>query len=206
MAEEKSPQWAMATPAVLYMVGVACIGIFALLYGLVNVGAIPIIGVYLIAGGIATMILGTIELRRGDILLGSVDMVFGGLIFLGFGFIFTMVAWAWANLGAAPAVLQPDLRMAGYLAAGVALLFFLFLPSVGKLAWSLFLAFIVLGVGVAFLSWGLLAETAFGDFPLNVSGILFLVFALYVIYAGTVFITNTVYQAPKLRLGGPIFK
>ena len=206
MAEEKGPQWAMATPGVILMVGVACLGVFATLFGLVGPTGFIIVAAFLIACGIPTMIAVAVELRRGDILLGSVNMVFGGLIFLGFGFIFTMVAWAWANLGAAPAVLQPDLRMAGYLAAGVALLFFLFLPSVGKLAWSLFLAFIVLGVGVAFLSWGLLAETAFGDFPLNVSGILFLVFALYVIYAGTVFITNTVYQAPKLGLGGPIFK
>ena len=206
MAEEKGAQWAMATPAEVYLVGVACIGIFGLLMGWVNPGAMPIVAVFLIACGIVTMALGTIELRRGDILLGSINMVFGGLIWFGLGFILAYVAWAWANLGGAPDVLQPDLRIAGYFAAGIALLFFLFLPNVGKVSWFLFLAFIVLGLGLAFLSAGLITNTAFGDFPMNASGICFLIFAIMVIYMGTVFITNTVYQAPKLPLGGPIFK
>jgi len=134
-------------------------------------------------------------------------MVFGGLIWFGLGFILAYVAWAWGNLPAeAPAALQPDLRIAGYFAAGIALLFFLFLPNVGKLSWFLFLSFIALGVGLAFLSAGLITETAFGAFPMNASGICFLIFALMVIYLGTAFITNTVYQAPKLPIGKPLFK
>ena len=74
MAEQKGPQWAMATPAEVYLVGVACIGIFGLLMGWVNPGAIPVVAVFLIACGIVTMALGTIELRRGDILLGSINI------------------------------------------------------------------------------------------------------------------------------------
>jgi len=204
MAEEKGPQWAMGTPAVLFMVGVSCIGLFGLLCGYgVTPTAIPLVAVFLIAGGIATLVLGTIELRRGDILLGSIDMAFGGLIFLGLGFIFGTVAWAWANL---PAALQPDMHITGYFAAGIALVLFLFLPTVGKVSWSLFLAFIVLGAAVALVAAGLLADVAFGAGVNIGAGWLFLVFALYAIYAGTAFVTNTVYQAPKLPLGGPIFK
>jgi len=206
VAEEKGPQWAMATPAEVYLVGVACIGIFGLLMGWVNPGAIPIVAVFLIACGIVTMVLGTIELRRGDILLGSINMVFGALIWFGLGFILAYVAWSWANLGGAPDVLQADLRIAGYFAAGISLLFFLFLPSVGKVSWFLFLAFIVLGLGLAFLAAGLITNTDFGVFPMNASGVCFLIFALQVIYLGTAFITNTVYQAPKLPIGGPIIK
>jgi hypothetical protein len=205
MAEEKGPQWAMATPGVVYMVGVACIGVFALLFGLVNPGAIPVVAAFLIACGVPTMICGAIELRRGDILFGTINMVFGGIVWFGFGFIFAVVAWSWANLGGAPDVLQPDLRMAGYFAAGLSLLFFLFLPTTGKATWVAFLAFLVLGVGVALLSWGLLTGAAFGAFPMNVSGICFLIFGLLVIYLGTVFVVNTVYQAPKLPLGGAMF-
>jgi succinate-acetate transporter protein len=190
----------MGTPAVLYMVGAACFAVFALLFGLVTPGALPVVAVLLIAGGIATMILGTIELARGDILLGSIDMVFGGLIFLGVGFILGAASWWLTQTGE-----LPDIRAAGYFAAGIALLFFLFLPSVGKVSWSLFLAFVVLGVGIAFLAWGLITGVHFGMFPMNISGICFLVFGLYTMYAGTVFITNTVHQAPKLGLGGPMF-
>jgi len=196
----------MATPAVIYMVGVACLGIFGMLMGWFTPGAIPIMGIFLMMCGLVTLPLGVIELRRGDILLGSINMVFGALIFLGLGSILAYVGWAFGNLGAAPAVLQPDLSIAGYFAAGISLLFFCFLPSVGKVSWLIFLAFIVLGVGLAFLSAGLINGTAFGDFPLNASGICFLIWAIMVIYLGTAFITNTVYQAPKLSIGGPIIK
>ncbi len=214
MAEEKGPQWAMATPAVLYMVGCATLMLFALLYGLVNPGAIPGVAVLFIVCGIATLILGTIELRRGDILLGSVDMVFGGLIFLGVGAVLGSIAWAMTNLAQTPAgapaavvgVYTPDLRIAGYLAIGIAVALLLFLPNVGKLSWALFLFFIVLAAAAVTLAAGLLDGANFGDAIMKVSGILFLVFGAFAYYAGTVFITNTVYQAPKLPIGKPLFK
>ncbi len=214
MAEEKGPQWAMATPAVLYMVGCACIMLFALLYGLVDPGAIPGVAILFIVCGIATLILGTIELRRGDILLGSIDMVFGGLIFLGVGAVLGSIAWAMTNLAQTPAgapaavvgVYTPDLRIAAYLAIGIAVALLLFLPNVGKLSWALFLFFIVLAAAAATLASGLLDGANFGDAIMKVSGILFLVFGAFAYYAGTVFITNTVYQAPKLPIGKPLFK
>ncbi len=214
MAEEKGPQWAMATPAVLYMVGCACIMLFALLYGLVNPGAIPGVAILFIVCGIATLILGTIELRRGDILLGSIDMVFGGLIFLGVGAVLGSIAWAMTNLAQTPAgapaavvgVYTPDLRIAAYLAIGIAVALLLFLPNVGKLSWALFLFFIVLAAAAVTLAAGLLDGANFGDAIMKVSGILFLIFGAFAYYAGTVFITNTVYQAPKLPIGKPLFK
>ena len=196
MAEEKGPQWAMATPAVLYMVGCACIMLFALLYGLVNPGAIAGVAILFIVCGIATLILGTIELRRGDILLGSIDMVFGGLIFLGVGTVLASIAWG----------MTTDLRIAAYLAIGIAVALLLFLPNVGKVSWALFLFFIVLAAAAATLAVGLLDGANFGDAIMKVSGILFLIFGAFAYYAGTVFITNTVYQAPKLPIGKPLFK
>ena len=205
MSEAKT-NWAMGTPAVLYMVGCACIMLFALLYGLVNPGAIPLVAVVFIVCGIATLILGKIELARGDILLGSIDMVFGALIFMGLGVVLATVAWSWANLAGAPAILQPDLKMAAFLSWGIAIALLLFLPNVGKVSWSLFLFFLVLAVGVALVGVGLWSGANFGDPIMKLGGILVLLFGLFGYYAGTVFITNTVYQAPKLPIGGPLFK
>ncbi len=193
MAEEKGPQWAMATPAVVYLVGVACLGVFALLTGLVTAGAVPAVAVLLIACGIPTMICGAVELRRGDILFGSINMVFGGLIWFGLGFIFLAATWFQISTGG-----PPDLSVVGYFAAGTSLLFFLFLPGLSKASWFVFIAFIVLGVGLACLSWGMLTGAPFGTLPMAISGYCFLVFGLMVIYAGTVFIVNTVFQAPKV--------
>ncbi len=107
MAEEKGPQWAMGTPAVLYMVGCATLMLFALLSGLVNPGAVPAVAILFVVCGIATLILGTIELRRGDLLLGSIDMVFGGLIFLGVGSVLGSVAWGMTQLAQTPAGAHP---------------------------------------------------------------------------------------------------
>jgi len=205
MSEAKT-NWAMGTPAVLYMVGCCCVMLFALLYGLVNPGAIPLVAVVFIVCGIAALILGKIELARGDILLGSIDMVFGALIFMGLGVVLATVAWSWANLAAAPAILQPDLKMAAFLSWGIAIALLLFLPNVGKVSWSLFLFFLVLAVGVVLVGVGLWSGANFGAPIMKLGGILVLLFGLFAYYAGTVFITNTVYQAPKLPIGGPIIK
>jgi hypothetical protein len=214
MAEEKSPQWAMATPAVLYMVGCATLMLFALLSGLVNPGAVPAVAILFVVCGIATLILGTIELRRGDLLLGSIDMVFGALIFLGVGAVLGSVAWGMIHLAQTPAgapppvvaIYTPDLAIAAYLAIGIAIALFLFLPCVGKVSWALFLSFIVLAAAAIVLAIGLLVNANFGDAVMWVSGILFLIFGLFAYYAGSVFIVNTVYQAPKLPIGKPCFK
>jgi len=197
MAEEKGPQWAMATPAVVYLVGVACIGICAMLAGWVSGAAAPLVAVFLIACGIPTMICGAIELRRGDILFGSINMVFGGLIWFGLGFIFAMATWF--NLTAAGAA-AVDMHVIAFFAWGIALLFALFLPNVAKASKFVMVAFIVLAVGLILLGCGLYSDVAFGAGIMYGSGICFLIFGLMVIYAGTVFITNTVHQAPKLWL------
>ena len=205
MAEEKSPPAAMGTPAVLYMVGTACLMLYALLAGLVNPGAIPIIGITFVICAVACLMMGAHELRRGDILLGSIDMVFGALIFGAFGLVLCVVAWSWANLGGLPAILQVDMKMAAWLSVGVVLALLLFLPAVGKVAWTLFIFFLVLAVGVAMAAWGFFVGAPFGVFPNNIAAWLILVFGLFAFYAGTVFIVNTVYQAPKLPIGKPMF-
>ena len=201
MAEEKGPQWAMATPAVVYLVGVACIGICALLVGWVTAGAIPLVAALLIACGIPTMICGAIELRRGDILFGTINMVFGGLIWFGLGFIFLTAYWfnlTLAGLGAPPAA---DLSVVAYFAWGIALLFFLFWFPVAKASKLVLLAFIALAAGFVLMGVDLYdGVPEFGEAIMTGSGYCFLVFGVLVIYAGTVFIVNTVYQAPKLPL------
>jgi len=201
MAEEKSPQWAMATPSVVYLVGVACIGICALLVGWVSGEAIPIVAALLIACGIPTMICGAIELRRGDILFGSINMVFGGLIWFGLGFIFAAATWFNVQMAGLGAPVGADLSVVAYFAWGIALLFVLFLGPVSKASKFVMVAFIVLAVGLTMLGCGMYdGDPGFGDTFMTVSGYCFLIFGLMLIYAGTVFITNTVYQAPKLWL------
>jgi len=200
MSEAKSPQAAFATPGTLYIVGTLCIGIFALLFGLMSPAAIPVVSAWCIAGGVGILISAVIDLMRGDILMGSICLVFGALIALGGGMTF------YVAVSLPPEAIGAGLAGTGWFWTAIGLICLLILPNAGKASWSLFLMFIVLAAAVELMAIGLITGVALGTGIMSISGILFLVFGLYVMYAATVFITNTVYGQPKLPLGGPIFK
>jgi len=202
MAEQKS-NWAMATPGALYMVGAACFGVFALLTGQAAPTSIPLLGVWLVAVGVPIVVIGVVEYARGDILLGSINAVFGALVAVGGGLTFLATIWVMANF---PPEAAPDASLSGWVWVAIGILFLLFLPAVGKVAWSLFIMFIELAVGILLLATGLITQVPIATGVFVPAGILFLIFGLYVMYAGTVFIVNTVYAKPKLSLGGPMFK
>jgi len=196
MSQQQAPQWAMATPGIVYTVATACVMLFALLAGLVGPGAIPVLGVTFMFGAVTCIAGSFVELRRGDILLGSICLVFGCLIFGAVGTVLLIAALV-------PGV---DLRAAAYLAFGIAVCLLLFLPGVGKVSWLLFVSFIILAAAAVLLAIGILTGVPFGLGIMFISGILFLIFGVIVYYLGTVFIVNTVYGAPKLSPGAPIFK
>lgn len=197
MSQQQAPQWAMATPGIVYTVGVACIVLFALLFGLVTPGAIPLIAVTFMFGAVTCIAGSIVELRRGDILLGSICLVFGCLIFGAVGAV--LLTAFWAGLG------NVDLRLAAYLAFGIALCLLLFVPPVGKVSWLLVVGFIILAAAAVTLAIGILTGVAFGLGIMSISAILFLIFGVIAFYLGTVFIVNTVYGRPVLSPGAPIW-
>jgi len=207
MAEGKT-NWAMATPAALWVIGASCFGIFAVLSGLIGTGldAVPALSVlcsWLIAAAVAIFICGIIDLARGDILLGTIFVVFAALIFLGGGMSFqTALGLAAGSLEAAVA----GLALCGWVWLGIGIILLLLLPSVGRASWSLFLFVLVLAVAVILLAIGLMTGVLPGMGVMTISGYLIGLFGLYTLYVGTVFVTNTVAGAPKLGIGKPLFK
>ena len=207
MAEGKT-NWAMATPAALYIIGASCFGLFALLSGLLGKGldAVPALSVmssWLIAAAVGIFICGIIDLARGDILLGTIFVVFATLIFLGGGWSFQ------AALGLAPEGLEAvgaGLALSGWIWLAIGIILLLFLPSVGKVSWSLFLFVLVLAVAVLLLAFSLMTGVLPGIGMMVIAGYLILLFGVYTLYVGTVFVFNTVAGAPKLGIGKPIFK
>lgn len=200
MSEAKSQQWAAAAPAALYVVGALCFGVSALLYGLVSPAAIPVLCAWMIAGAVAIIICGIIEFARNDILLGSIVIVFGTLIALAGGMSFK------ATVALPLEAMSAGLAISGWVWVAIGIIIFLFLPSVGKVSWTLFVIMIEVGVALELLAVGLITGVALGTGIMSIAGILVFIFALCCLYVGTVFITNTVYGAPKLPIGGPIFK
>lgn len=199
MAEGKT-NWAMGTPAALYIIGASCFGLFALLSGLVPGSAIPVMAAWLIAAAVGIFICGIIDLARGDILLGTIFVVFATLIFLGGGTSFN----ATLALGDAAGA---GFALSGWIWLAIGIILLLFLPSVGRASWSLFLFVLVLAVAVLLLAWGFIGGApVLGSGILLIAGYLLLLFGLYTLYVGTVFVLNTVAGAPKLGIGGPLFK
>jgi len=200
MSEAKPSQIAMATPAAVFAVGGLCFGLFALLAGIVSPAAIPVIAGWAMVVGGTVLICGIIDTIRGDILLGSTCLILGGLIGMGSGTAFHVVVstpqemWA-AGLGAT-----------GWVWVAIGLILLALLPCYGKVSWSLFLFMLELVVIAFLLGVGLITGAPMGTGIMALDGWLLLIFGLYCIYAATVFVTNTVYGAPKLPIGGPLFK
>lgn len=206
MAEGKT-SWAMGTPAALYIIGASCFGLFALLSGLLGKGldAVPALSVmssWLIAAAVGIFICGIIDLARGDILLGTIFVVFATLIFLGGGWSFQ------AALALAPdlAAVGAGLALSGWIWLAIGIILLLFLPSVGRASWTLFLFVLVLAVAVLLLAFSLMTGVLPGIGMMVIAGYLIGLFGLYTLYVGTVFVLNTVAGAPKLGIGKPIFK
>lgn len=206
MAEGKT-SWAMGTPAALYIIGASCFGLFALLSGLLGTGldAVPALSVmssWLIAAAVGIFICGIIDLARGDILLGTIFVVFATLIFLGGGWSFQ------AALALAPdlAAVGAGLALSGWIWLAIGIILLLFLPSVGRASWTLFLFVLVLAVAVLLLAFSLMTGVLPGIGMMVIAGYLIGLFGLYTLYVGTVFVLNTVAGAPKLGIGKPIFK
>ena len=206
MSEGKT-SWAMATPAALYMIGASCFGLFALLSGQVGVGldAVPALSVmtsWLLAAAVGIFICGIIDLARGDILLGTIFVVFAALIFLGGGWSFQAALALAPDLGAVGA----GLGLSAFIWLAIGIILLLFLPSVAKVSWSLFLFVLVLAVAVIMLALGLMGGSLPGQGMHVIAGWLIGLFGLYCLYVGTVFVFNTVAGAPKLGIGKPLSK
>jgi hypothetical protein len=199
MAEQRSPI-AMATPTAVLAVGALCVGFWALLTGMVSPAAIPAIAAWCLTVATIVFICGILEMVRGDILLGSTCLILAGLIGMGGGMSFNAIV-------SQPVEAWPaGLAQSGWVWVAVGVIVFALLPVYGKVSWSLFVFMIELGVILELLAYGLITGVGLGTGTMVVTGWLLLIFAAYCIYAGTVFITNIVYGAPKLPIGGPIYK
>ena len=200
MAEAKQPQVAPATPAAVFAVGGLCFGFFALLTGLVDATATPVIAGWAMVVGGTVLICGVLEMVRGEVLLGSTCLILGGLIGMGSGLAFHI------TMGSPPEFWGAEFAQTGYIWIAIALILLGLLPCFGKISSSLFLAIALLVAIAAILAAGLIDGVAMGEGIMYLDGVLLLIFGIYCIYASTALITHMVFGSPKLPIGGPIFK
>lgn len=186
MAQEKTPnspqEWASGGTASLYLVGALHLGIFAFATGKVGAESAPLLGFWILGCAIALLMLAMIELRRGEVLFGTIGMVFGGLLGLGGALSFIRSMWM-------PGIFPMDGWW--FLSAGVIL--FLLLPAVSKVSWIMFGGIAEIGIALTILGLGMMGIFGYTQVPLTIAGWLALFFTIFCWYVATAQLVNTVY-------------
>ncbi|MFH0942311.1 MAG: hypothetical protein V1823_04760 [Chloroflexota bacterium] len=165
------------------------IGIFAYATGQVPPESAPLLGFWILGCAVSLLLLAMVELKRGEILFGTIGMVFGGLLGLGGAFSFIRTVWR-------PGIYALD----GWWFVSAGLILFLLLPAVKKISWILFAGLAEIGITLTVLGLGMMGVTESPAMLLKTAGWGALVFALFCWYMATAQLINTVYQKRILPL------
>ncbi len=187
MSQQKD--WAPGGSATLYLVGAIMMGIFAFMTGQVASGTSPILGVWILGVSIPLIILGVIDLRRGDLLFGTIGMVFGALVGLSASLSFIITLWI---PGLSP--------LNGWWLLGTGIIFFLLFPAILKVSKSMSIMFAEEGIAIVVIGLGIIGVFGPPNIALSVGGWLSLFFGFYCWYAATAQLVNTMYKKPILPL------
>jgi hypothetical protein len=181
--------WANPGPWSLFGIAVltACAGFF-------NAGFLPLTTAPLLVGILAACVLpqlvaGLINFQRGEILIGTLNGLFGTVATIG------VAVTTWMLVTAPkPGAITPEIMAVFWIVLFVAME--IAAVGFGRMSW-----FIMLGiaeVGVSFLCIG------FGMFVLG--GWLLIIFAAFALYLAAAILWAEVFQRPVLPLGRPVFK
>ena len=182
-------EWASGGMASLYLVGALHVGIFAFATGQVGAESAPLLGFWILGCAIALLMLAMVELRRGEVLFGTIGMVFGGLLGIGGALSFIRSMWI-------PGILPIDGWW--FLSAGIIL--FLLLPAISKVSWIMFGGITEIGITLTILGLGMMGVFGSPEAPLTIAGWLALLFAIFCWYEATAQLINTVYKKQVLPL------
>ncbi|NLI74262.1 MAG: hypothetical protein GX369_05785 [Euryarchaeota archaeon] len=181
--------WAPGGPATLFILGVLHLGLFFFATSDDQVTLAPALGLWILAVSIPLLIIGVIEMRRGEVLFGTMGMVFGGLLGLGAGLSFMR------------SLLIPGQSvMDGYWFAGTSIIFFLLVLPMLKLSRIMAAGLVVIGVALFLL--GLSLADVFGDatLALIVAGYLALIFSAICYYSAAAQLINSYYERKILPM------
>jgi hypothetical protein len=175
-------QWAAGGPATLFLLGVLHIGLFAFATSSDRGPLTPVLGLWILSISTPIIILAIIDLRRGEILFGSMGMVFGGL--LGFGAGFSFIRGLFLS---GPSVMD------GYWFLGTSVIFFLLIPAMLKVSKLMSVMFVDIGTALFILGMSLAGFLGTDQLPLTISGWLALIFSISCFYMATAQMTNALY-------------
>ena len=178
-------EWMNPTPAGLVALAVACFCFFALLNGLVETSAIPLIGCWLIGGFIVQFIVGIIDLKNGNHAGGNTFLFFSAFFMLAGGL--EMFVKYNGIISETPV----DTRIDGYAWMALALVVYLWTPAFLKPFNLLSLIVLALDVALPFI-----VLTDLKVIPASYSAVAayaLLASALIAIYLSAALVVNTAF-------------
>lgn len=182
MSEDEQKQWAPGGPATLFLLGVLHIGLFAFATSNDRAPLTPVLGLWILAVSIPLLILAVIEMRRGEVLFGTMGLVFGGLLGLGAGLSFIRGLFL-----PGPSVMD------GYWFLGTSFIFFLLIPAMLRVSKLVSLMLVDIGVALIIIGMSLADLLGTGQLPLTVAGWLALIFSVSCFYVAAAQMTNAAY-------------
>ncbi len=190
--------WVGAGPAGLVALAMACFIFFALLTGRVEHSAIPLMGIWLVAGFVVQLVTALLELKEGNLLGGNVFTFFSAFFMLASGLELFFKFFA-AHNG-----LELDGRISGYAWVAICIAITMWTPaylagarSLSLVVVSLVPALWIIGlrdIGVLDASWA------------PVAGYLALVGGIFGLYTSSAIILNEKFGKTILPLGSPFIK
>ncbi len=165
------------------MVGALHVGIFAFATGQADTKSAPLLGFWILGCSVALLMLAMVEMRRGEVLFGTIGMVFGGLLGLGGSLSFIRSMWM-------PGIFPMDGWW--FLSAGIIL--FLLLPAIRRVSWILFGGIAEIGITLTILGLGMIGVFGSPEEPLRIAGWLALIFSIFCWYEATAQLVNIIYR------------
>lgn len=187
MADEKG--WAPGGPATLFILGVLHLGLFFFATSNDQAALAPALGLWILGVSVPLLVLGIIEMRRNEVLFGTMGMVFGGLLGIGAGLSFVRGL-----------IVPGESTMDGYWFAGTSIVFFMLLPSMLRLSRLMSVGLAIIGTALLLLGLGLAGVFGTATLPLTVAGYLALAFSIICYYSAAAQLTNSAYERKVLPL------
>ena len=218
--QQQQVQWGDPMPAASLLIASLCVGAWSLFAGQVPASNVPLFMSTVVGFGIALVIIAIICFRRGDVLGGTLNMAFGIIFALATGFsgIIQFVLPYFLGSVAKPPMTLPIIQIAPnisgwFILPGAVGLFFMTI-IVARMTWFL-VGWVVL-VSIAFgLSaiWMIIGAPGITDPSqpihndlINISGWLFLICGISMLYFGIAGVVNTCAQKMVLPIGSPLIK
>ncbi len=182
MNEVDQRNWAPGGPATLFLLGVLHVGLFAYATTPDRAPLTPVLGLWILGVSVPLLVLAVIEMKRGEVLFGTMGLVFGGLLGIGAGLSFVRGLF-----------LPGASVMDGYWFLGTSVIFFLLVPSMLRISRLMSMMLADIGAALAIIGSSLAGFFGADQLPVTIAGWLALAFSISCFYVAAAQMTNAAY-------------